>query len=95
MPHLITNRVRSLDGPGFNLIKLGYDSLVSQSQFILLPQVSISSTLYECIFGTNVVSAAFSSYMYVPCTWKKLPKRRSYEKFVRKNVDEIDGSWLK
>jgi len=30
--------------------------------------------------------------MYITCTWKKLPKRRSYIKFVHKNVDEIDGS---
>jgi hypothetical protein len=28
--------------------------------------------------------------MYITCTWKKLPKQCSYEKFVRKNVDEID-----
>jgi hypothetical protein len=51
--------------------------------------VLISSTLYARVFRTNNVSAAFSSYMYVTCTWKKLPKWRSCEKFVRKNVDEI------
>jgi len=52
-------------------------------------KVSISSTLYARVFLTNIVLAAFSSYMYVTCKWKKLPKRRSYEKFVCKNVDEI------
>jgi len=40
---------------------------------------------YECHFGSF-----FSSYMYVMCTWKKLLKRRSYEKCAYK-VDEIDG----
>jgi len=40
------------------------------------------------------VLAAFSSYMYVTCTWKKLPKQRSYKKFARNNVDEIDGKFL-
>jgi len=37
-------------------------------------------------FCTNVVLAAFSGYMYVV-------KQRSYEKFVCKNVDEID-TWF-
>jgi len=55
--------------------------------------VSISSTLYMCIFCTNVISAAFSSYLYITCTWKKLPKQYLYEKFVRKNVDEIH-TWV-
>jgi len=40
-------------------------------------QVSISSTFYVRIFRMNVISAAF---FLVTCTWKKLPKRRSYEK---------------
>ncbi len=52
---------------------------------------SVNLTLYARVFHTNVVLAAFSSYMYVTCTWKKLPNSFcSYEKFVRKNVDEID-----
>ena len=55
-----------------------------------LCQVWISSTLYARVFRTNVVLTAFSSYMYVTCTWKKLFKRHLYKKFVRKNVDEID-----
>ncbi len=41
--------------------------------------------LYEYRFGSF-----FSSYMYIMCTWKKLLKRRSYEKCAYK-VDEIDG----
>jgi len=46
---------------------------------------SISSMLNVQIFRTNVISAAFfSSYMYATCMWKKLPKRHSYKKFVRK-----------
>jgi len=52
--------------------------------------VSISSTLYARVLRTNVVLAAFSSYMYIMCMWKKLQNGRSYEKFVCKNVDEID-----
>jgi len=50
-------------------------------------QVSISSTFYVQILLTNVILAAFSSYMYITCTWKKLPKQRSYEK----RTCEIDG----
>ncbi len=34
-----------------------------------------------------------TSFLYVRVTRKKLPKRRSYEKFVRINVDEID-TWF-
>ncbi len=45
-----------------------------------LYQVSISSTFYVRIFSTNFVSVAF---FLVTCTWKKLPKRRSYEKRAR------------
>ncbi len=43
-------------------------------------QVSISSTFYERIFCTNVVSAAF---FLVTCTYKKLPKRCLYDKRER------------
>ena len=44
--------------------------------------MSISSTLNVQIFYTNVVSAAFSSCMYVV--------KAAETTFVRKNVDEID-----
>jgi len=52
----------------------------------------ISSTLYARVFRTNVVSADFSSYVYKEkaAETKKLLKQRSYQKLVRKNVDEID-----
>ncbi len=49
--------------------------------------VSISSTFYARVFCTNVILAAFSSYMYV--------EKAAEAMFVRKirlyNVDEIDG----
>jgi len=58
-------------------------------------KVSISSTLYERVFHTNVVSAAFSSCMYVTCTWKKLPKQHSYEKSVQKMLMKLTlGEWF-
>jgi len=40
--------------------------------------------LYECRFGSF-----FSSYMYVTCMWKKLPKRHSCKKFVRKMLMKL------
>ena len=45
--------------------------------------MSISSTFYACIFRTKFLTKP-------ECNKKKLPKRHLYEKFVRKNVDEID-----
>ncbi len=61
---------------------------------LLMHLWSISSTFFARFFRTNVVLATFSRYMYVMCTWKKLPKWRSHEKFVHKNVDEIDTCGL-
>ncbi len=53
----------------------------------LVEKVSISSTLNARIFCMNVVSAAFSSYMYVD--------KAAETTFVRKmrayNIGEIDG----
>jgi len=43
-------------------------------------QVSISSTLNPCVFRTNVISAAFSSYMYIV---KAAETYGLFEKFLR------------
>jgi len=37
--------------------------------------ILLTNFLYKRRFGSF-----FSSYMYVTCTWKKLPKRHSYKK---------------
>ncbi len=50
-------------------------------------KVSISSTFYVQIFHTNVVSAAFSSCMYVV----KAAETTFVQKTRAYNVDEIDG----
>jgi len=39
--------------------------------------------------------AAFSSYMYVTCTWKKLPKQRSYEKRARIKLMKLSPDLLR
>ncbi len=44
--------------------------------------------LYKRHFGSF-----FSSYMYVTCTWKKLPKRCLYKKFVRKMLMKLTAEW--
>jgi len=52
-------------------------------------QLSISSPFYMRVFRTNFSPKPKRN-------WKKLPKRCSYEKFVCKNVEEIDtwrGKW--
>jgi hypothetical protein len=52
-------------------------------------QPSISSTLNARFIRTNVILAAFSSYMYVEKAAKTtfIQKRRAF------NVDEIDTRW--
>jgi hypothetical protein len=53
-------------------------------------QVSISSTLYARVFRTSIILAAFFLFT---CTLrirgKKLPKRHSYKKFVRKTLMKL------
>ncbi len=45
--------------------------------------------LYEHSFGSF-----FSSYMYFTCKWKKLPKRRSYEKRVPIKLKKLTAALL-
>jgi hypothetical protein len=64
-------------------------SLLRVGRSINCDQQSISSTLNERIFHSNVVSAAFFSYMYVV----KATETTLVQKIRTFNVDEIDTSY--
>ncbi len=61
--------------------------MLSNLQYSTSDQVSISSTLNEHLFCTNVVLAAFSMYMYI----EKSCRNDVCMKNLHVNVDEIDG----
>jgi len=59
-------------------------------KFLGLPTgVNFINILHTNFSYKRCFGSFFSSYMYFTCTWRKLPKWRSYEKFVRKMLMKL------